>query len=183
MDTGQLATLGTLTTCTLSLGLGFSLGFGAPLDLAYFEAVNAKGSVESELVSKILPNPYGWTKWATLRSFYPLSHLKNPKWEEGKILLSLKCSIKKAIKGKNWCYRQQRQFWWELTQVTSLSSPMGPSCPPPSNFHLCCRQLNKSPPNCVWRGRTCFQQEHAQQYFAFNQFDLTFSKAIFHCCY
>ena len=62
MDTGQLATLGTLTTCTLSLGLGFSLGFGAPLDLAYFEAVNAKGSVESELVSKILPNPYGWTK-------------------------------------------------------------------------------------------------------------------------
>ena len=62
MDTGQLATLGTLTTCTLSLGLGFSLGFGAPLDLAYFEAVNAEGSVESELVSKILPNPYGWTK-------------------------------------------------------------------------------------------------------------------------
>ena len=94
MDTGQLATLGTLTTRTLSLGLGFSLGLGlslvlgfslglglslglgfslglglcfslgsgAPLDLAYFEAVNAKGSVESELVSKILPNPYGWTK-------------------------------------------------------------------------------------------------------------------------
>ena len=77
---------------------------------------------------------------------------KTPKWKEGTPLLSSQFWIEKARK----CFF----LWLEMKNASHKSSSLGidtcylTSVHPPSNFPLCCRQLNKFLPNCVGGGRT-----------------------------